>query len=126
MESRNPGAAEVQGGINSVPALVVGRSALGGFDPVRYDSLLDSVGYPKQGNVSARSQTASAPQEGYEPPPQAEPVKPEASASTKPGSYNTSGLPSNRSDKPGPYDPSGLKSNRAEKPGSYLRPRSAK
>ena len=50
--------------------------------------------------MPARAQTAPAPPEGYEPPPQAEPVIPDASASAKPGPYDTSGLPSNRSDKP--------------------------
>ena len=106
-------------GSDTVPALIVGRTALGGFDPARYDGLLDSAGYPKPGSVPARAQTAPAPPEGYEPPPQAEPVIPDASASAKPGPYDTSGLPSNRSDKPGPYDPSGLPSNRSDKPGPY-------
>ena len=88
--------------------------------------LLDSAGYPKQGTVPARSQRAPAPPEGYEPPPQAEPVQAEAEAPQKAGPYDTSGLKSNRSDKPGPYDPSGLKSNRPDKPGPYLVPGSTK
>ncbi len=113
-------------GSDTVPALVVGRTALSGFDPARYDSVLDSAGYPKQGAAPERTQRAPAPPEGYEAPPQAEPIKPEASASAKPGPYDTSGLPSNRSDKPGPYDASGLKSNRPDKPGPYLTPGSAK
>ena len=113
-------------GSDNVPALVVGRSAQSGFDPARYNSLLDSAGYPRLGAAPERSQRAPAPPEGYEPPPQAEPVKPESSAAGKPGIYDTSGLPSNRSDKPGPYDPSGLKSDRPEKRGQYLAPDAAK
>lgn len=90
-------------GSDTVPALMVGRSALSGFDQARYDGLLDSAGYPKQGAVAARAQRAPEPPAGYEPPPQALPVAPEATISTKPGPYDTSGLPSNRSNKPGPY-----------------------
>jgi glutaredoxin len=96
-------------GSDNVPALVVGRSTLSGFDQTRYDGLLDSAGYPKQGALAARSQRAPAPPEGYEPPPLAEPLRPEAAAPAKPG----------------PYDPSGLKSNQSGKPGPYLVPGSA-
>jgi glutaredoxin len=109
-------------GSDNVPALVVGRSTLSGFDEVRYDSMLDSAGYPKRGAVPARAQRAPAPPEGYEPPPVAEPLQAEAESSAKSGPYDTSGLPSNRTDRPGPYDPSGLPSNRSDKPGPYLAP----
>jgi glutaredoxin len=113
-------------GVESVPVLVVGRSVLNAFEPTRYDSLLDSAGYPKQGVLAARSQRAPAPPEGYEAPPVAEPLRTEAEAPAKAGPYDTSGLPSNRSDKPGPYDTSGLKSNRSGKPGPYQVPDGAK
>ena len=111
-------------GSDNVPALTVGRSAQSGFDQTRYDGLLDSAGYPKQGAVAARSQPAPAPPDGYEAPPLAEPrqTEAEAAAPAKAGPYDTSGLKSNRSDKPGPYDTSGLKSNRSGKPGPYLAP----
>jgi glutaredoxin len=89
---------------DNVPALVVGRSVQSGFDPNRYESLLDLAGYPKAGVVQARSQAAPAPPEGYEPPPSAEPVAPAAAAPPeKAGRYDPSGLKSNRSSKPGPY-----------------------
>ena len=113
-------------GSDNVPALAVGRSAVSGFDPSRYDALLDSAGYPKQGALPARSQGAPAQPEGYEPPPVAEPLRTETEPPAKAGPYDTSGLPSNRSDKPGPYDPSGLPPNRSNKPGPYLTPGSAK
>jgi glutaredoxin len=113
------------GSSDKVPAIVVGRTALSGFDQAAFDGLLDSARYPKEGAIAARSQPAPAPPEGYQPPPQAEPVQPETAAGTKRGPYDTSELPSNRSDKPGPYDPSGLKSNRSEKPGPYVVPGSA-
>ena len=115
---------KAKAGSDSVPALVVGRSATSGFDAARFDNLLDSAGYPKQGAVPVRAQRAPATPEGYEPPPVAEPVQAEAPA--RAGPYDTSGLPSNRSDKPGPYDPSGLPPNRSDKPGQYLTPGSAK
>ena len=113
-------------GSDNVPALLVGRTAQSGFDSARYDALLDSAGYPKVGVLAVRSQRAPAPPEGYEPPPVAERAAPESATAVKPGPYDTSGLPSNRSDKPGPYDPSGLPSNRPDKPGPYLTPESAK
>ena len=116
---------KTKAGSDNVPALVVGRSALSGFDPARFDSLLDSAGYPKQGAAPERAQRAPATPEGYEPPPQAEPVKPET-ATGKPGPYDTSKLPSNRVDKPGLYDASGLKANRPEKRGQYVTPDGAK
>ena len=113
-------------GSDSVPAIIVGRSAQSGFDQARYDSLLDSAGYPKQGTVAVRAQRAPAPPEGYEPPPQAEPLQPDAAAGARPGPYDASGLPSNRIEKPGIYDTSGLPSNRSEKPGPYVTPGGAK
>jgi len=113
-------------GSDNVPALAVGRSVISGFEQSRYDLLLDSAGYPKQGVLPARSQRAPAPPEGYAPPPVAEPLRTETEAPAKAGPYDTSGLPSNRSDKPGPYDPSGLPPNRSDKPGPYLPPGSAK
>ena len=116
---------KAKAGSDSVPALVVGRSVMSGFDPVRYEAILDSAGYPKQGAVPPRAQRAPDPPEGYEPPPMAEPERKEAEAAGKSGPYDTSGLPSNRSGKPGPYDPSGLPSNQ-RKPGPYLAPDGAK
>jgi len=113
-------------GSDNVPALAVGRSAVSGFDQVRYDALLDSAGYPKQGVLPPRSQAAPAAPEGYEPPPVAEPLRTETEAPAKAGPYDPSGLPSNRSDKPGPYDTSKLPSNRSGKPGPYLAPDGAK
>ena len=116
---------KAKAGSDTVPALVVGRSVMSGFEPARYESILDSAGYPKQGAVPPRAQGAPAPPEGYEPPPIAEPERKEAEVAGKPGPYDTSGLPSNRPDKPGPYDPSGLPSNQ-RKPGPYLPPDRAK
>ncbi len=88
---------------DNVPALVVGRSVQTGFDPNRYESLLDLAGYPKTGVLPMRSQAAPALPEGYEPPPVAEPVAPAATPPRKAGPYDPSGLKSNRPDKPGPY-----------------------
>jgi len=89
---------------DNVPALVVGRSVQTGFDPNRYESLLDQAGYPKAGVVPARSQAAPALPDGYEPPPVAEPVAPAPEVpAKKAGRYDPSTLPSNRSGKPGPY-----------------------
>lgn len=112
-------------GSDSVPAIIVGRSAQGGFDPARYDALLDSAGYPKQGAAPVRTQSAPPPPEGYQPPPQAEPVQAEAS-SARPGPYDTSGLPANRIEKPGQYDTSKLPANRVDKPGPYQTPGATK
>ena len=109
-------------GSDNVPALVVGRSAQSGFEQTRYDSLLDSAGYPKLGAAPARSQRAPSPPEGYEPPPKAEPAQSEADTGVKAGPYDTSRLPSNRPDGPGPYDTSKLPANRSDKPGRYLAP----
>lgn len=113
-------------GSDTVPALAVGRSAQSGFDQSRYDSLLDSAGYPKLGAAPARAQPAPKPPEGYEPPPQAEPLRPDPVAGTKPGPYDTSKLPSNRSDKPGPYDTSKLPAGKSNRSGPYVTPGAAK
>ncbi len=89
---------------DNVPALIVGRSVQTGFDPNRYESLLDLAGYPKPGVLPEGKQAAPALPVGYEPPPVAEPVAPAPEAPTKKaGRYDPSGLPSNRSGKPGPY-----------------------
>lgn len=89
---------------DNVPALVVGRSVQTGFDPARFDSLLDQAGYPKAGVLAAGAQAAPALPEGYEPPLVAEPVAPAPEApAKKAGRYDPSSLPSNRSGKPGPY-----------------------
>ena len=117
---------KAKAGTQSVPVLVVGRSVLNAFEQTRYDGLLDSAGYPKEGAVPARSQRAPALPAGHEPPLLAEPLRTEPAAPVKPGPYDASGLKSSRSEKPGPYDPSGLKSNRSDKPGPYLAPGSAK
>lgn len=112
-------------GVEAVPVLVVGRSILNAYEPSRYQSLLDSAGYPKEGVAPARSQTApAAPPRAI--PPVAEPVQSTEAAPARLGPYDPSGLPSNRVEKPGPYDPSGLKSNRVEKPGPYLAPGTVK
>ena len=114
-------------GAENVPALLVGRTSLSGFESTRYDALLDSAAYPKAGTLQARSQAAPPPPEGYEPPPVVEPAQPvPAETAAKPGPYDTSGLPANRSDKPGPYDTSKLPSNRSGKQGPYVTPGSAK
>ena len=113
---------KTKSGSENVPALMVGRSAQSGFDQVRYDSLLDSAGYPKLGSAPARSQQAPKAPEGYEAPPQAEPERAESAASARPGPYDTSKLPSNRSDKPALYDTSKLPSNRSNKAGPYVTP----
>jgi hypothetical protein len=76
---------------DTVPSLVVGRSAQSGFDPNRYGSLLDSAGYPPAGAYPARAQAAPALPEGYEPPPVAEPAA-ASDAGMKAGPYDTSGL----------------------------------
>ena len=102
-------------GNDSVPALRVGRSVQAGFDPGRYDALLDSAGYPQPGVFPPRAQAAPATPEGYEPPPTAEPVAPAQTA--KPGPYDPSGL-KGPPPKPGIYDPSGLKGPEP-KPGRY-------
>ena len=105
-------------GSDNVPALAVGRSALSGFDPARFDAMLDSAGYPKAGALPARSQPAPPPPEGYEPPPVAEPLKPAAETAGKPGPYDASGLKSSEKPKPRLYDTSGLKGE-TPKPGPY-------
>jgi len=110
-------------GAEAVPVLVVGRSVLNAYEPSRYDSLLDSAGYPKEGAVPARSQRAAEVPPGAAPP-VAEPLQAEAPA--KAGPYDTSGLPANRREGPGPYDTSGLPANRSDKPGPYVPPGTAK
>ncbi len=104
-------------GSENIPAIVVGRTVASGFDEARYDGLLDSAGYPKTGSAPARAQAAPAAPAGFEPPPQAEPVKP---AAGRPGPYDTSGLKSNVPEKPGVYDPAkaGLPDN-SKPPGPY-------
>ncbi len=89
-------------GAVAVPVLVVGRSVFNGFEPVGYQSLLDSAAYPKEGTVPARSQRAPA----------AAAAEPAKSADEAPA-------------RPGPYDPSGLKSNRVDRPGRYAVPEAA-
>lgn len=112
-------------GVESVPVLIVGRSVLNAFEQTRYDGILDSAGYPKEGVLPARSQRAPDLPAGYEPALVAEPVKADA-PSGKAGPYDTSGLPSNRREGPGPYDTSKLPSNRSDKPGPYMAPGSTK
>ncbi|MBI1942098.1 MAG: glutaredoxin family protein [Betaproteobacteria bacterium] len=109
-------------GSDTVPVLVVGRSAQSGFDQVRYDALLDSAGYPAVGVFAPRSQAAPPLPEGYEPPPVAEPAAPAAPAAPAqpPGPYDPSGL-KGPEPKPGIYDPSGLKGPEP-KPGPYGTP----
>jgi glutaredoxin len=108
-------------GSDNVPALMVGRSSMSGFEPARYDALLDSATYPKAGALQARSQAAPPPPEGYEPPPTVEPAKPVTSETAgKPGPYDASGL-TGPAPKPGPYDASGL-TGPPPKPGRYTLP----
>ena len=102
-------------GNDSVPVLVVGRSIVSGFDPGRFDALLDSAGYPVPGTFPPRAQAEPTPPEGYQPPPTAEPVAPVQTS--KPGPYDPSGL-KGPEPKPGIYDPSGLKGPEP-KPGRY-------
>lgn len=90
-------------GSDGVPALVVGRSALSGFEQSNYDGLLDSAGYPRLGALKARSQPAPPPPEGYQAPLVAEPLRPETAVPAKPGPYDPSGLKSNQTGKSGPY-----------------------
>ena len=117
---------KAKSGGESVPVLLVGRSVVNAFEQTRYDGILDSAGYPKEGVLPARSQGAPPLPAGYEPPLAAEPVTPDTSASGKPGPYDTSGLPSNRREGPGPYDSSKLPSNRPDKPGPYVTPGTTK
>jgi len=109
---------------DNVPALTVGRTAITGFDPARYDGLLDSAGYPKRGAVPSRAQKAPAPPVGYEPLPTAEAAKPEQDTTVKQksGPYDSSGLvdPSAKPQKK-LYDPSGLQGP-PPKPGGYKLP----
>jgi glutaredoxin len=107
------------GSSDKVPAIVVGRTAVSGFDQAAYDGLLDSARYPREGAVAARSQPAPAPPDGYKPPPTAEPAQAEADTGAKAGPYDTSKLPSNQREGPGPYDTSKLPSNVREGPGPY-------
>lgn len=104
-------------GTDNVPTLVVGRSVQSGYDPGRFDGLLDSAGYPAAGVFPARSQAAPAVPEGFEPPPVAEPAKPAEIPPQKTGPYDTSGL-QGPPPKPGAYDPSGL-TGPPPKPGRY-------
>ena len=109
---------------DSVPALVVGRSVQSGYDAARFTELLDSAGYPKQGDLPVRAQAAPPPPEGYEPPPVAEPVA-APGPPQKPGPYDPSGLKGPVGPaKPAPrlYDPSGLTSTTVPKPGIYRLP----
>ena len=110
-------------GSDTVPTLVVGRSSQAGFEQVRYDTLLDSAGYPAAGAFPPRAQAAPATPEGYEPPPSAEPATP-AQQTSKPGPYDPSGL-KGPEPKPGIYDPSGLKGP-PPKPGRYGTPSETK
>ena len=110
-------------GNDTVPVLVVGRSVQNGFDPGRYDALLDSAGYPVAGTFPPRTQAAPPAPEGYEPPPVAEAATP-AQQTVKPGPYDPSGL-KGPEPKPGIYDPSGLKGP-PPKPGRYGTPAETK
>ncbi len=112
---------KAKAGSDNVPAIVVGRTAISGFNAAQYDALLDSAGYPKEGTVPARSQHAPAVPEGYAPPPAAEPAVPETPAG-KAGPYDSSNLPSSGGIKPGPYDASGLKGTTLPKSGPYVTP----
>jgi glutaredoxin len=107
----------------NVPALVVGRSALSGFDSSQYNALLDSAGYPAAGQYPARSQAAPAAPEGFKPPPVAEPVAPSA-PEAKPGPYDPSGL-TGPAPRLGPYDTGGLPAT-PQKPGPYGTPADGK
>jgi glutaredoxin len=99
-------------GANSVPTLVVGRSAQSGFEQSIYDALLDSAGYPKAGIFPARAQRAPEPPEGYASPeaavakPLAGPAK--GTEPKKRGRYDPSDLTSKEKPRAGQYDPSGL------------------
>src|SRR6185369_11733532 len=110
---------------DKVPTILVGHTSIVGLDPARYDSLLNSAGYPQLGAFPPRAQKSPALPAGYEPPPVAEPVKAEAASATpqKSGPYDSSGLqdPSAKPQKAGQYDPSGLQGP-PPKPGGYKLP----
>lgn len=109
-------------GTDHIPALVVGRSVLAGFDQGQYDELLSTAGYPPAGTYPARTQGAPAPPEGYVEPGAAPPDK-SAKAAQKSapaqtlGPYDASGLTGPAPTR-GQYDPSGL-TGPAPKPGQY-------
>ena len=105
-------------GSNQLPALMVGRALLRGFEQGQFDNLLDSAGYPAAGAYPARNQPAPPLPEGYTGP-EAAAVKPAAKAASAPkaGPYDTSGL-TGPAPKPGQYDASGL-TGPPPKPGQY-------
>ena len=92
---------------DQVPVLQVGRSVVSGYDSLKFDSLLDSAGYPATGVYPARSQAAPPMPDGFQPPQAAEAAKPVTDPAAKPGPYDTSGL-KGAPPKQGIYDPSGL------------------
>ena len=106
-------------GSSQVPALVVGRKVLVGFEQGQFDALLSSTGYPEAGVYPARNQGAPALPEGYTGPEAAaaKPAATKAAPATKSGPYDTSGLVG-PPPKPGQYDASGL-IGPPPKPGQY-------
>jgi glutaredoxin len=92
---------------DQVPVLVVGKSVVSGYDSIKFDTLLDSAGYPAAGVYPARSQAAPPMPEGFETPKAADAAKPAVDAASKRGPYDTSGL-QGPPPKQGIYDASGL------------------
>ena len=64
-------------GGNVVPAILIGQTAIKGFDEAGYQRALDIAGYPKQGELPARSQVEpkAPPPKPAEPQPAAEPAE---------------------------------------------------
>ena len=110
--------AKALSGSDQFPVLLVGRSALGGFEQGQYDELLSTAGYPPAGTYPARNQ--AAPDGNAKPAATAQKTAP----GPKAGPYDTSGLVG-PAPKPGPYDASGLQGP-APKPGPYGVPAESK
>jgi glutaredoxin len=106
-------------GSDQMPALMVGRKVLVGFDQDQFDSLLSSAGYPMAGLYPARNQAAPALPDGYGGPEAttAKPAATKAAPAAKAGPYDPSGL-TGPAPKPGQYDASGL-TGPPPKPGQY-------
>ena len=70
-------------GGNVVPAILVGQTAIKGFDETGYHRALDIAGYPKQGELPPRSQV-----EPKAPPPKPAEPQPAEPAEKKEPSYS--------------------------------------
>lgn len=74
-------------GSNSVPAMIVGRTVLRGFEEGGYHRALDAAGYPKTGVLPPRNQPEPAP--GQPAPAQVEPLQSPAGS----GPYSPERIP---------------------------------